>query len=278
MQSWFSPSLPAYLAACLQGILNSGVEVTLAAAAESTSKEQVAKTWADFDTVHHELMKLVQWADDHSSMQEAITFMEHFKTASCNISVWLGVQTLGAGSDPGTSLQDASELPGLRASLSYFNTAGGSLATVERCLGVQKAGLAAEWCERFRGHLEKGIEVAIKAKDEKLTAACAEFTSHCAGFGMEASQAEATALRERHDALLKLRDDTVTFLSKLDLRAEDMTCIQDTATMLEQATVKSVLWGFSQLLSRKILLDKQKGKDTRERIRTLYKSRVQDDL
>jgi hypothetical protein len=224
-------------------------------------------------TVDHAIAKMIFHQGLAQTLQATTTCVELAASSTSNPVRSAGVETAQCIEENQQSLQ------ALRAASAVVMAnkliASKSLeAIVERDLGESMTpDKFMKWCTSCHSTVEACVTSAVQQRCALLAKATSDMTDVLEKFGSDSRQKDAENIKTKYHKLTTHRSSCRDFLAAV---AVNVDCQEVVAAQgcLDDAEAKSTMWGTVQILGRKHLEHKDKGKENRDNIRKIYETRV----
>lgn len=195
--------------------------------------------------------------------------MEHMFTVSENIAIFAKLR------EDQAPISHEMKLARLMEALEFFHGQHRvGLAVVRSEMSIDMSPFVS-MAEMFRDLLKAARDHSQAEMLLEMTVKTDACASACANLSADSAQAVAMTVKSNHDAL-----EAFVVMAKQSFEAWglDYDTFSETKaaeSCITNATQKSVIWGAQVLLGRKNLRHQEQGREGRDRIRTLYKMRVE---
>jgi hypothetical protein len=219
----------------------------------------------------HDALTLAQWHTDPGNLKKCVEFVEHV------VLIVEGQHFLVGIRDSQVDLKGEPGVADMRiafASLFHQDAPWGLAEMMLRiCFAEPK-----KQFEALHLVLKAYVDCEVSALLQELDTAVDDCNACISALEPDSAPEVAGSLKKSHDKMVSLLGKAKNLFDSWGLAVDEFKQFADADAAITLATRKSVFWGLKTLMTRKAVLQPEKGKETRDSIRSLHRMRVEARL
>jgi len=248
------------------------------AAAIDDKEDELQEALKGQEELIHCMSKMAQWTDTPTKSMNFLDCLKHFMVLTTGSSLFkqLREQEEAKSWAPPSDehCMALAKMKDVFLALRSLDVNDFIMSTLTETFGAGSAKDIKEWAKLFQSAVESQVEsiklnslAALSSQAERAQEATQDFNE-----GSERPKAE--AVKKEADKLAVQRASAAKIMGFFTIPAEETPELAKAEEVQEQAKDRSLVWGFSVLLARKMVMDPVRGKADRQRIRSLYQENI----